>query len=79
MFVFWFKVHVWFEFVDSESNYADGISRDWLGTPFASPFMSSPGSAKSNLGSGKNYCVQYWLASREQRWGIVGASQSSIG
>ena len=57
MFAYWFKVHVWFEFVDSESNYADGISRDWLGTPFASPFMSSPGSAKSKLGSGKNHCV----------------------
>ena len=28
MFSYWFKVHVWFEFVDSDSNFADGISRD---------------------------------------------------
>ena len=34
MCAYWFKVHVWFEFVDSESNYADGISRDLAGDTF---------------------------------------------
>ena len=28
MFCYWFQVTVWFEFVDSDSNFADGISRD---------------------------------------------------
>ena len=28
MFCYWFQVDVWFEFVDSDSNYSDGISRD---------------------------------------------------
>ena len=39
---------------------------------FASTFMSSPWSAEASLHVGEP--LRFGLASREQRWGIVGAS-----
>ena len=42
MFAYWFKVHVWFEFVDSESNYADGISRNLAEDTFCQAIHVQP-------------------------------------
>ena len=42
IFCFWFEVEVWFEFVDSESNFSDGISRELQDDPFCAQLGVTP-------------------------------------
>ena len=38
----WFEVHAWFEFVDSDSNYEDSISRNLADDTFCQAIHSQP-------------------------------------
>ena len=42
IFCYWFQVDVWFEFVDSGSNYSDGISHELHGEPFCQQLGIQP-------------------------------------
>ena len=74
------KVHMWFKCVESNFDYANDQPRLDRDTPFTAPSVPAQGSAKSRLDGEENHYEQFGLASREQRWGIEGASfGSSIG
>ena len=66
-----FNFRVWFEFVDSNANWADGISRHLR----ADPFARSNGFAIDDL----DIKADWWAASLLHLWQAMGLKENSVG
>jgi hypothetical protein len=69
MFCFWFKVHVWFEFVDSESNFSDGISRELGNDPFCAEMGVTPRECVVHAWMWQEPLAQVWASFRRAALG----------
>ena len=62
MFAYWFKVHVWFEFVDSESNYVGGISRDLAEDAFCKSIQVQPSECQVQAWMWEELLCEVWAS-----------------
>ena len=70
MFCFWFQVDVWFEFVDSESNFSDGISRELQNDPFCSQLGIKPHECIVRTWMWEDPLHQVWASFRRAALGL---------
>ena len=62
MFSYWFEVHVWFEFVDSASNFSDGISRNLSEDAFCKFLGTAPEECQAQAWMWGDSLPQVWAS-----------------
>ena len=60
---------IWYEFVDSEANWADGISRRRQEDEFCARNGLTPAQMRADGGVWRGTLQDMWRAFQEQRWG----------
>ena len=66
---FFWEFSIWYEFVDSEANWADGISRRRQDDEFCARHGFSPAQMCADRRVWEGTLQDMWRAFQEQRWG----------
>ena len=68
---FHFNCNIWHEFVDSESNWSDGLSRKGAADDFVSRHNFAVSEMRTPTAIWKGSLLEIWRTLEQQRWGSV--------
>ena len=68
---FHFNCNIWYEFVDSESNWSDGLSRKGAADDFVSRHNFAVSEMRTPTAIWKGPLLELWRSLEQQRWGSV--------